>query len=75
MIFFNIYLRSLLKKCIFTKNYQTKNKKMKILKSDKKSSVVELTQNQLEIITYHLDMFYNSDINEISKEYNKENIN
>ena len=45
---------------------------MKIIKSDKKSSIVELTQNQLEIITYHLDMFYNCDINEISKEYNKE---
>ena len=32
---------------------------MKIIKSDKKSSIVELTKNQLEIITYHLDMFYN----------------
>ena len=45
---------------------------MKIIKSDKKSSIVELTQNQLEIITYHLDMLYNCNINEISKEYNKE---
>ena len=45
---------------------------MKIIKSDKKSSIVELTQNQLEIITYHLDMFYECDINEISEEYDKE---
>lgn len=45
---------------------------MKIIKSDKKTSIVELTQNQLQIITYHLDMFYNCDINEISQEYDKE---